>query len=122
MDDRPAPTSPAADCNHAPREACGIVLGGRFVCVHCTTSMLGRGFWPPTARFVAAPVGAVCSACGRCAVPSPDDNHTGAPPHDRSAETSTFRAISDNNTTIGDDESSRVPPPAPARGYTCTFM
>ncbi|AGO82113.1 hypothetical protein pdul_cds_185 [Pandoravirus dulcis] len=124
MDDRLAPTRPAAERDRTVREACGIVLGDRFMCVRCATSALGRGFWPPTARFVAAPGAAVCGACGQCAVPALDGDdgnagpcHVGAP-----AEVPTFRATGDDGGPGGSDGDGSRAPPAPARRYTCTFM
>lgn len=124
MDDRPAPTRPAAERDHTVREACGIVLGDRFMCFRCATSALGRGFWPPTARFVAAPGDAVCGACGQCAVPALDERDGGAVPRPMSAppEAPTFHATDDGGGLGGSDNDTGHAPPAPARRYMCAFM
>nr|UMO79044.1 hypothetical protein [Pandoravirus belohorizontensis] len=124
MDDRPAPTSAGAERDRVTREACGIVLGDRFMCVRCATSALGRGFWPPAARFIAAPADAVCSACGQCAVPALDQDDGNAGPRHMGApvEEPTFGATDDDGGPGGSDNGAGRAASAPVRRYMCAFM
>lgn len=124
MDDRPAPTSAGAGRDRVAREACGIVLGDRFMCVRCATSALGRGFWPPAARFIAAPADAVCSACGQRAAPALDEDDGNAGPRyaGAPAEAPTFRATDDDGGPSGSAGDNGRAPSVPTRGYVCAFM
>ncbi|AGO83609.1 hypothetical protein psal_cds_143 [Pandoravirus salinus] len=128
MADLTTPADPPVDHERAPRDARGIMLGDRFMCVCCTASMLAGGFWPPTARFAAVPVASVCSACGRCTFDAPGGDDGADKPDasrsDLSTDAPPLRAVAsgDGEDPGGGGGGGGRPLAAPSRGYMCVFM